>query len=164
MYCFVSMAAVTTWMHNNGMCVHYLACCTWLPTFWKDLSTNTLCYHIPEGHNRYRSFFVSWLLTWSDSATCLLLGHRRPFYNVAMPVCNSATQFWFGILPLADTYSTSAFSNGICTVDALEKLISWILILHSDSVNPRIQNLFSKANGKHNSWKKTKCMTGICFK
>jgi len=55
------------------------------------------------------------------------------------------------MLPLADTYSASAFSNGICTVDALEKLISWILILHSDSVNPRIQNVFSKTNEKHNS-------------
>jgi len=146
------MAAVTIWMHNNGTYVHYLACCMWLPTFLRDLPTNTLCYHIPEGHNHcYRSFFVSWLLTWSDSATSLLLGHRCPFYNVIMPVCNSAAQFWFGMLPLTDTYSASVCSNGKCTVDALEKLISWILTLHSDSVNPSIQNLFSKTNEKHNS-------------
>ena len=56
---------------------------------------------------------------------------------------------------LTDTYSVvdciCFFSNGICTVDALEKLISWILTSHSDSVNPRIQNLFSKTNKKHDS-------------
>jgi hypothetical protein len=156
-YCFVSMAAVTTWMHNNGMYVHYLACCTWVPTFWRDLPINTSCYHITEVYNHcYRSFFVSWLLTWSDSATSLLLGHNVHFMmSLCQFVYNSATQFWFDMLPLADMYGvvdcTCFFSNGICTVDALEKLISWILTSYSDSVNPRIQNLFSKTNEQHNS-------------